>query len=387
MHCRPPERRLACAVVSLERWFLSGFLTVAIVMLLLSRLGTGEPAAPRGPLAVPASLQPELALEQADRVRRPASAAAPAPVVVPPPPALPEAPGIADLTSAVAVEKWLENHAGHMSGESRWSRNDPLVDEFARVPSPYWGVMLAKAAQFTGKARGITEQALIRSAKPEHRELVLQAFPQQLFLIAVITRHGWVADSAEVMRRMLADPQFTGGSYGRTYELVAALATLQDERDFHRFLVIMRDHRFGYWQARIARALAAIPAFDLTTAVQSSWRHHDVMAYQDRQDGFAVAAARVGFPDALAITVLHAAGGNGTRWSSGELQEEARALLKDHLGLYVDPDDPAPALRWWESAKEQVVWDAPGRRWSGPAPPVSTVTPEPPPVVPGADDF
>lgn len=367
--------------------FLLGFLTAMAVVILWSRVDTRPSAAAPPPARIPDALQPELALERAEvrRTTTPTSASAtpgtPTTNPVDPPP------GIAELTSAVDVEQWLETQAARLASQKNWSRRDPLIDGFARVPSAYWEVMLEKSGQFAGAARGMMEEALIRSSGTQHRELVLRAFPERHFLIAVIVRHGWVADCAEVIRDKLADPTFSSRRLGDTHAFIAALATLQDERDFHRFLVIMRDHHYGYWQARIARTLATIPAFDHDTAVQSSWRRYDVAAYLDRQDGFAVAAARVGLPDALAITVLHAAGGNGTRWSSGELQDEARALLRDHLGLHVDPDDPAPALRWWESAKDQVRWEAQARRWAGPPPPPAPAPVVAPTITEDANDF
>lgn len=374
--------------MSTKRLFLLGFFTVVIAVVLLSRSGTTEPAALREAVVNPDDLQPELFLERPEVPRKAAYVQAPIPSAPSTTP-VSTPPSIADLTTVVEVEKWLENHAAHMADAKQWSRKDPLIDEFARVPSRYWGVMLEKSKQFTGKARAFTQEGLSRSAGTEHRDLVLQAFPEQLFLIAVITRHGWVADCAVDIRHKLADQKFTNVHYGDLNALIAALATLQDERDFHRFLVLLREHHFGYWQARIARSLATIPSFDLDTAVQSAWRRHAVKAYPDRQDGFAVVAARVGIAEALAITVLHAAGGKGTAWSGGDLQDEARALLKDQLGLHVDPDDPSQALRWWESAKDQVHWDAQARRWLGPPPPTPTIPANavPPPIADGANDF
>ncbi|MBA3699669.1 MAG: hypothetical protein H0W78_12550 [Planctomycetes bacterium] len=375
------------------RWIVIGCLAVVIGVVVLWRLTTEEPAAAhRLARVADDDLLPELALEHPETQRH--AFRAPTPVAVssvststtPTAPAPPMV-SIADLTSENEVRRWLENQAAHMAGETGWSRKDPLVDEFARVPSAYWGVMLDAAKHFTSKARGLTEEALIRSAGVEHRELVLKAFSEQLFLVDVVTRYGWVEDCADTMRKRLKDPKFTSNRMGDTTQLLVALASLHDERDFTLFADVLRSTRYGYWQARMARALTTVPGFDLDAAATSAWRYYEQGQYPDHQDGFAVAAARAGIAAALPISVLHAAGGKGTKWSSGELQDEARALLRDHLGLHIDADDGTAALAWWESAKDQVRWDADTRRWTGPKPPVFPLKQEQPAITPGANDF
>lgn len=338
-----------------------------------------ESVSPRPPVGKPPASEPLVLISNS----RP-----PDPPTEPIAPVFEPGDDLSGATSPEAVRSWIAAKADLIGTGRSYKTTDPIITALATVPSQYWSVMFDELAVYKQHTRmtGYLRHALVRSVRSQHHDLVLAALGKHTWLIDAVIAQGWQSDAADIIRSCIAPPKYGGAALADTARMVEALATVGDERDFPLMSDVLVQSRYGYWQAAMARSLAKVPGFDLAATTRRAWRKYGRGDYPDGQDGFAVAAARAGIHEALAITIRHAAGGEDTRYSTTVLREEARALLADHFGLTIHEDDPAPLLAWWSGAQELVTWQESSSRWTGP-PASPALTGEPVQRPAGANDF
>ncbi len=283
--------------------------------------------------------------------------------IVPDPPVPAPPSGLSADADAPTIRLWIDTHVAACTGRTSIRGDDPLIAELAAVPpSGFAELLLAEQRHVRiGILRSALQRSIVRAARSQHRDLVIRALDGQDFLIKVILARGWCGAAAPTIRHRLADP---GPDLSAQTQMVEALAKVGDPADHQLLRDALCRMRYGYWQAAMAQSLATMPGFDLEGAVRAAWRRFARSDYPDRQDGFAIAAARAGINEALPIAVAHATGG-ATAYRSGSLAEEARSFLAGAFG--VEPDVDAIS-DWWSTARETVTWDAEAHRWRGPAP-------------------
>ncbi len=284
-------------------------------------------------------------------------------VVPPDPPLVPPPPGLSAMADGPTVRGWLDEHAKTVAERKNMRRSDPLIALLAAVPPSRYDELLRAERQHRQNfaMRSALQQAIRQSTRQQHHDLVMAALAEQPFLIEVVASRGWSVEAAPFLRRFLAQP---GPNFAARVDAVQALADVGDPADYYLLSETMSQMRMGYWQAAMARSLANMPGFDLDTAVRRAWRRFPRGDYSDRQDGFAIAAARAGIADAMPIAVAHATGGE-TGHSSEQLAEEARDFLASTFAVERD----AEAIRqWWSAVGPSVHWDAATRRWKGDRP-------------------
>ncbi len=223
-----------------------------------------------------------------------------------------------------------------------FSSTDPQVQMLARV-GPENVDVLVQAAGGDFMADVHIVPAICRLARPEHKDLILEALPCAPELVQAVIARGWLEDAKEILVEGL---RYNPGHLPT--EWVEAVASFKDPDTYDELI-----HYFVYGSDRpdTYRVIKDLPGIELSDAVAEAWRRSSLSEWEAA--GMAPVAIEWGHLDALAYAVSALTSTPQANRLSYEVWELWLAVLR-----HTDAPRSLEGLgRWFEEDKDNLVFD------------------------------
>lgn len=273
-------------------------------------------------------------------------------------------PGMPPDADAETVRQWLARQAAAVKDLPQVSMKHPLIQQVAGLPSEHIAVVMESFRVYhgNGKFRAILTCALPSYVREEHRAFVTEHLVDYPALISVIGPRGWTKDVVSSLR-ILGETNPSGMTPPTEVELMRLLCEHGEPADVGLLSTMFRRLRHYVWQGHMAAVLVRRADIPLDDLVREAWERPSV-GIQGPREALAVWAARAGISEALP-SLFALASGEGPAGDSASLRLEAQAYVSSTFGIA--PDAKAIS-RWWQQAKDSLVWDQVRHRWNTTAP-------------------
>ena len=226
--------------------------------------------------------------------------------------------------------------------QRRWSTSDPQVEMLTRLGPDNFPIILESARRDTRQSFHLRE-ALNRLARPEHKELILEALPEMEGLVYIVLDNEWFEDARDILiERIRARPRYLSWQWAKS---VVSLKDPETYDDLIEFFV------FSAGPARFYPLLKELPELELDDAVDRAWRRAKLGPSQMMMD-LVPAAIEHGHPDALELAVRDLDETAGARVSN------ARDLVLKFTEIRGSNEE---IRKWYEENKNRLVFE-PERR-------------------------
>jgi ABC-type transport system involved in multi-copper enzyme maturation permease subunit len=186
--------------------------------------------------------------------------------------------------------------------QSTWSNSDPQIEMLDEVGSENLDVLIDYASRMPqGWPKSLYFFGAIKSlTRPEDKALILQALPDNHYLVDLVIKYGWQADARDTLESALAQEE---GALPLVW--IKAVASLQDPStydDLKWYLVNRGNNRRETFDA-----IKQLPGLDLSDTVDEMWQKAKYGPSFQAADACAI-AAEYGHADAVetAASILKA---------------------------------------------------------------------------------
>ncbi len=246
-------------------------------------------------------------------------------------------------------------------GQRRWGTGDPQVEMLTRLGPENFPIILESARRDTRQDFHLRE-ALKRLARPEHKELILEALPEVEVLVEAIIDNNWLEDARDILiERVRARPPHLSRQW------IRAVASFRDPDTYDDLIELFV---FSGMPSMVFPILKDIPDLELDDAVERAWRRARFTGHH-MQTSMAPIALEYGYPDALELAIRDLDKTTGVRIFNA----------RDLVLRFTDARGSDEEIRkWYEENKDRLVFDPERRRFVvGEEEPAEEETEEPKP--------
>jgi len=242
------------------------------------------------------------------------------------------------------VRQYVEAIREASRDQRRWSTSDPQVEMLTRLGPDNFPIILESVRRDTRNTFHLRE-VLERLARPEHKELVLEALPEIEALVEVVIDNNWLEDARETLiERVRARPDYL------PIKWVKAVASFKDPETYDD---LVEYFVFCNMPSMVHPVLKEIPELELDEAVERAWQRAK-FGHTGMVTMMVPIAIEYGYPDALEQAVRDIDETSGIRVFNA----------RDLVLKFTDARGSNEEIRkWYEENKDRLVFDPDRRRF------------------------
>ncbi len=236
------------------------------------------------------------------------------------------------------IRQYVEAIRESSRDQNLWSPSDPQIEMLTRLGPENFPIILESARRDTRQSFHLRE-AINRLARPEHKELILEALAEIEALVYIVLDNEWFEDAREILlERIRARPQYL------SWQWVKAVVSLEDPETYDDLLEFFV---FSAGPAHFYPLLKEIPELKLDDAVERAWSRAK-FGPSHLLTNMVPVAIEYGYPDALELAVRDLDKTTGVRVSNA----------RDLVLKFTDARGSNEEIRkWYEENKDRLVFD------------------------------